>query len=116
VRNAYSLDFGTVADVDYFELPEKRVALNLKVPESLKEHLRAVVKLWKVMAEARGSDPSDIDLTYVSVRLLKIGVDGAWSQVGAMAGLDGMPKDDEEWARLRKAILKNAETDPDSQK
>lgn len=95
--------------MDYFELPERRVQVTAKLPESLKAGLHATVRLWKLMARVRGMDPSDIDLTHVIARLLKIGVDGVWAQAGAIAGLNGMPKDDAEWALLEAALIKRAE-------
>jgi hypothetical protein len=94
--------------MDYFATPEKKVALNLRVPESLKEQLKLVTELWKVMAEAKGLDPADIDMTYVCLRLLRVGIDGAWAQAGQLAGLDGMPTNEAEMERLKKAILATA--------
>ena len=92
----------------YSPPPEKRVPLNIRVPGSLKDRLNAIVKLWRVIAEANGHDPDSIDLTFVCERLLQIGDDGVWAQAGRGAGLDGMPRDDEEWDRLVKAIYKDA--------
>ncbi len=95
-------------DVEYFELPEKKVAINIRVRTSLKKQLQDVVRLWTLMAEAKGSDPGDIDLTFVCERLLLVGVEGVWAQVGAVGGIEGMPKSDEEWATLAKALAREA--------
>lgn len=97
--------------MDYFEPPEKRIQLNFRVRASLKAQLQDVVRLWKIMAMARGTEPEDIDLTYVAERLLKVGVEGTWAQVLSFAGLDGMPKTDEDWTKLERAILKAAKED-----
>lgn len=103
-----ALDMAFDSMPDYFDLPEKRVPLNFRVPTSLKEQLQGVMKAWKWMAEARGRDPKDVDLTFVCERLLRGGLDAAWAQMGQSADLDGMPKTEEEWARLRKTIFKAA--------
>ena len=102
--------------VDLIDLPERRVPLNFRVPESLKEQLHSVVDLWKIMARARGRDPKPIDMTHVCESLLKIGLDAVWAQVGQMAGLDGMPKSKDEWAALEKAIVKRVKEDAASRK
>lgn len=96
-------------DVPYFEPPEKRVRLNFKVPASLRAKLEAVMRLWKIRAEANGRDPEDIDLTFVCARLLAVGVDGAWAEAGQLAGLSGMPSSEEEWKVLTRAIQKEAQ-------
>lgn len=94
--------------VRYYRPPEKRIQLSFRVPESLRDHLDGLVRLWKALAEADGKDPKDIDLTYVCEQLLQVGVDGAWADVGQLAGLQGMPTTEEEWARLTKAIAGRA--------
>ena len=95
--------------VDYFEMPERKVVLSVRVSEGLKEQLQLVVELWQTLAEAKGGDPESINLTYVVERLLRVGVDGTWGQVGHLAGLDGMPKNAKEMARLKAAILREAQ-------
>jgi hypothetical protein len=105
--------------MDYFELPERRVPLNFRVPETLKLHLQAVVRLWKLMAKARGKDAAflkSIDMTHVCERLLKVGVDGVWAKAGEMAGLQGMPTSEDDWDALERAILKAAKEDARSRK
>ena len=95
-------------DSDYWKAPpEKRVAVNARLPRSLKLHLEGVQQLWRVMAELEGKDSSTITVTYVIERLLSVGVDGVWAQAGHLAGLQGMPRNPEEWERLRKALTKH---------
>ncbi len=60
----------------------KKEPLNLRVPESLRAMLNDTTKLWKMLAEARGEDADQIDLTFVCVRLLKVGADTAFGEVG----------------------------------
>lgn len=94
----------------YYRRPKKegsRVALNFKVSVALKASLQAVMKLWQLRAELEGAtkdEVKDIDLTFVCNQLLEVGVDGAWEEVGAEAGLSGAPKNDAEWAKLRLAL------------
>lgn len=95
--------------VDYFEMPEKKVVLSVRVSEGLKEQLLLVVELWQALAEAKGGDPESINLTHVVERLLRVGVDGTWGQVGHLAGLDGMPRTAEEMAKLKAAIIREAQ-------
>lgn len=110
MRSAFAVDWDSVSN--YFELPEKRVALSARVPESLKGQLSAIVRLWRIRAVARGMTTQEaegsIDMTYVIERLLKVGVEGVWAQEGAAIGLTGMPSDDAEWGALERSILKDA--------
>lgn len=72
-------------DMSLYEGPGqklKKEALNLRVPESLRAMLNDTVKLWKRLAEARGEDADQIDLTFVCVRLLKVGADTAFVEAG----------------------------------
>lgn len=92
---------------NYFEPPpEPRVAVNMRLPVGLKAHLDAIVKLWQVMADAQGVDSTNVNLTYVCERLLRVGVDGVWAQTGGKAGLTGMPRTDEDWDKLIAAIYR----------
>lgn len=103
-------------DVPYFEPPEKRVQVTFKIPESLKGHLMAVVRLWRAKAIAGGHDPDDINLTYVAERLLRVGVEGVWGETGKLVGLNGAPTSDDEWAALEKAIAREAVKDSKTKK
>lgn len=95
-----------MADTEYWRAPERRVAVNLRLPADLKAHLDGVQELWRVLAAADGEDPDLVTFTHVCERLLRVGVDGVWGQVGHSAGLQGMPRNPEEWERLKAAILK----------
>ncbi len=87
----------------------KKEALNLRVPESLRAMLNDTVKLWKLFAEARGEDADQIDLSFVCVRLLKVGADTAFGEVGIKL----VPDEGEEKGKLR-AALPSGEKDPKS--
>lgn len=91
----------------YFEPPDKRVQQNVRMPRSLKRKLLDLQRLWIELAKLRPAndpddkvDPDDIDLTYVIVRLLNVGVDGAWAEVG------GRPETEEQWEELLKKLKK----------
>lgn len=75
-------------DMSLYEAPDEKIgkgALNLRAPDALRAMLNDTVKLWKKLAIARG-EPQDvvdaIDLTYVCVRLLKVGADQAFGEMG----------------------------------
>lgn len=122
------LSLGAALAVDHrgsermkFKLPERRVPVSFRMPESLKRDLLAVVKLWQLTATARGHDPKLVDMTYVVEQLLEEGVGNVWAEIGRMADLPlevtperrypGMPVGDEEWVKLEKALLKAAKED-----
>jgi hypothetical protein len=120
---------GTALAVDErmdFKFPERRVPISVRIPESLRKHLDAVVKLWQLTASAEGHDPELIDLTYVVGQLLEDGVGNVWAKVGLAAGIPaektaqrpypGMPVTDEEWSRLERALIKAAKEDQKSRK
>lgn len=127
-----ALDLAFDSVTDYLDLPEKRVPLNFRVPASLKRDLQAIMDTWQWMAEARADaeaeaskkpdaeakarDVKDVDLTFVCERLLRIGLEGAWAQMGQRAGLEGMPSSPSEWDRLRKSIVKRAKEEAASKK
>ena len=93
----------------YYRRPResgKRVALNFKVPDTLKAGLHLVQRLWRLRAEVEGASDEElknIDLTYVCNQLLDVGIDGAWEEVASQLDLkiSGAPKDDSEWDALR---------------
>ena len=96
-----------VIDVAYFEVPDRKVQTAVRLPKSLLEQLDGVVRLWRAMAEARGEGSESVDRAYVINRLLRVGVDGAFAEVG------GYPVDatDDAWERVlraaRQGIKKN---------
>src|SRR5438552_867575 len=80
-----------LSPVSYEPAPESKAALNMRVPKSLKQGLEAIVRIWKLRAEARGDDPTNIDITHVATALLKPAVASEFDQYG------GRPKDDAAW-------------------
>lgn len=90
---------------DYWQTPpQKRETLTVRIPKDLKAHLEGVIELWRALAVIDGSDPEQVNLTYVVERLLRVGVDGVWAQVGEPAGLSGMPRNKEEWELLKASM------------
>lgn len=94
--------------VDFYEPPERKVALNLRVEESLKRGLENVVKMWRALAIARGHDPKIWDVTEVTKRLLRVGIEGAFTEAMALVGLKRLPTTDAEWSALEAALEKQA--------
>lgn len=92
--------------VDFYEPPERKVALNLRVEESLKRGLENLVKMWRAMAIARGHDPKAWDLTEVSKRLLRVGIEGAFTEALNEVGLKRLPTSDADWQALEAALEK----------
>lgn len=86
--------------------PEKREAVNYRFPRDLKANLQAAQELFRVLAVLEGSDPEAVTATYTAERLLRVSLDGLWAQVGAPAGLQGMPRNAEEWEKLKKSLTK----------
>ena len=92
-------------DMAIYEVPPAKkppVAINVRVEPDLRDGLEDVVRLWKVMAEARGDEASVVELSYVARRLWAVGVDQAFGEVG------GRPRDEAGWAKLEAEIRKAA--------
>lgn len=79
---------------------QRKEALNVRVPDSLRAMLNDVVKLWKVYAVARGDPPELIDLSFVCTRLLKQGADTAFADLGVHL----IPKEGPDKGKLRPAV------------
>ncbi len=92
-------------------LPEKRVPLNFKVPEHVRERVEELVELYGLMHEARGKDKKDVDITHVCNDLIEWGIDVAWATIGKKAGIEGMPQNADEWDRLKKALVRATRED-----
>lgn len=90
----------TDEDVALYEPPERKVQLSARIPAEVREGLDEVVRLWKVYAEARGDNPEKIDLTHVLVRMLRVGTDQAFAEVG------GRPLDEKGWELVTSQISK----------
>jgi hypothetical protein len=87
-------------DVTLYSPPDRPWDLKLRSKHSFKDRLEDVVRLWKMMAEARGDDADQIDVSYVIRRILEAGVDQAFAEYG------GQPKSDESWAAVESTIKK----------
>jgi hypothetical protein len=81
----------------YYESPEKKTQINLRVSRTLKARLEGLVDVWKELAKARGDNPDDIDLTHVATILLRVGSDAAWTELG------GFPSTPEQMEAVIKA-------------
>lgn len=103
--------FGVGTDDDraeYFEAPERRVQIGVRVDESVKHGLELLIPLWRARAIALGRDPEMVDLAHVVRRLLRVGVEGALAQALKAAGLAQLPGTPDEWKQLEKALEKLA--------
>lgn len=92
-----------IDDMSIYEGPGqklKKEALNLRAPESLRAMLNDTVKLWKMLAEARGEDADQIDLSFVCLRLLKVGSDTAFGEFGVKL----IPEEGEDKGKYRPAL------------
>lgn len=84
----------------YFEPVFKKVQLNLRVPRDVKEGIEGLVRIWRHIAKLKGQDPDEIDITFVAIHLLKIGLNGAYADIG------GRPTTKEEWDAVLAKISK----------
>lgn len=91
----------------YFDPPDKRVQVHIRIWLSLRESARDLGRLWRilhVLRKAKANDPhdesdhGDIDLSYVLARLIRVGLEAAWKEVG------GRPRTDEEWSALEQRL------------
>jgi hypothetical protein len=76
---------------DYFKsdlAKEKRSEmLNVRIPKSLKARLKQLAEFWTERAKLQTRDAQDVTVGDVVVRLLTVGIEGAWTD----AGLSGRP-------------------------
>lgn len=86
----------------YFEPQEKRSAqLNVRVPKSVQDSLRDLARLWTEMEKARTEEEdSEVTISDVAVRLLQVGLDGAWAEAG------GRPETEVQWKALLGVVTK----------
>ncbi len=90
-------------EMTIYEGPGQKLAkqaLNLRAPDSLRAMLNDTVKLWKMLAEANGEDSDLIDLSFVCLRLLKVGADTAFGEFGVVL----IPKEGEDKGKYRPAF------------
>jgi hypothetical protein len=88
-------------DMGYYSPQEQRTAqLNARIPKSVQEGLKDLARLWTHIERVRTNDPEvEVTVTDVANRLLQVGLDGAWGEIGMQ------PKTESEWAE----VLKRAE-------
>lgn len=84
-------------DMSYFEPQERRTKqLTARVPKSVSDGLRDLSRLWTHMEQARtGDKEAEVSISDVVVRLLQLGIEGAWAEIGLPP-----PKTKEEWAEI----------------
>lgn len=97
-------------DMAYYSPQERRTAqLNARVPKSIKDGVEALARLWTHLERVQTGD-SEVEVTAADVvnRLLQVGLEGAWAEIGMQ------PKTEAEWAE----VLKRAEKlfSPDKRK
>lgn len=91
---APSVRFSQLAYYTHHAEPRSQ-QLNARVPKSVLEGLRDLARLWTAHEQARtGDETAEVSLSDVVVRLLKVGLDGAWEEIGHR------PTSEEEWAEL----------------
>lgn len=85
-------------DMGYFEPQERRTQqLTVRLPKSVTDGLKDLATLWTHLERTRTNDPeSEVTVSDVVVRLLQVGLDGAWEEIGFH------PKTKEQWAELLK--------------
>ncbi len=89
----------------YAPPPDKRVALNVRVPSALKGSVEDIARLWRLMAESEGHDnPQAIDVTYVANRLMSIAVEEVWAQAQDLVGHEGVPRIDVTWKKIEESL------------
>lgn len=72
---------------DYFQSSSKErrsEVLHLRIPKRLKEQLKLLAKYWTQRART-DSDAGEITTPDVVIRLLTIGLEGAWTEAGLPA-------------------------------
>lgn len=91
--------------VPTFEPPDVTVPVTARVPRSTSEAIDQVVKLWRMLAKARGADAETIkqvDKSHVLRRLLRVGAEQAFAEVGV--DVDSVLSGDTDWADVERAI------------
>lgn len=78
---------------------------DLRVTPSMKADLEALARLWRIFARANGKPESEINSTYVAKRVIAVGIDLAFVEMGLK---NGRPRDEEAWAEVEKSVEKLA--------
>lgn len=69
--------------------------MNARVPKSVMESLRDLARLWTHHERVRtGDEEAEVTVSDVAVRLLQIGLNGAWEEIGHR------PTTDAEWEEV----------------
>lgn len=86
----------------YYEPSERRTKqISARVPKSVKDGLARLAELWTYAEQVRtGDEEAEVTETDVIVRLLTIGLDGAWAEIGME------PKTEKEMAEVKKRAEK----------
>lgn len=78
--------------------------LEVRMSQNMKLNIDALARIWRIHAEARGDAASEVTPSYVVKRVLAVGIDMAFDQMG----LPGRPKNQEEWEVVEKSVEKLA--------
>lgn len=89
-------------DVSLYEPPDRPWELKLRSRQSTKRELEDVARLWRLLAEARGDDAEQIDVSYVIRRIVEAGLSQAFAEYG------GRPTTEAEWEKAKQAISRAA--------
>lgn len=91
-----------MSDLYFPKGDEKRTQqLTVRIPKSVKDGLEELSRFWSELSQERTGDPeNDVSVSDVAVRLLQVGLAGAWGEVG------GRPQSEKEWATRIAALLK----------
>lgn len=86
-----------VIDMGYYEPQERRTEqINVRMPRSTKARLERLAELWTHLEQVRsGDDDASVSISDVVLRLVQVGLDGAWSEIG------GEPQTDAELEKVK---------------
>lgn len=83
----------------YKDPDEPTTKVNFRVPLSTEDRVFDVMRLWKILARARGKNPTNINFTFTASELLGDGAELEFAEYG------GLPQDEAAWAALRAKIF-----------
>lgn len=92
------------SEVAYYEPPEKKTQVNVRMPVRMKQRLARLARAWKLYAEVLGNEADDarsIDVSHVMLRLLASALDGAETELAENGPL---PESDEDWTAFEQAV------------
>ncbi len=89
------------SDVPTYETPpDKKKQVGIRYPMGLIDDLKDVVRLWKMFAAHRKENVAGVDFSFVVLRLLRMGVDNAFAEIGFR------PHTEVQWKQAAKAVEK----------